>query len=306
LPRARRPTTAAARRRPTLHLIDASPYVFRAYYSVPDSLRAPDGRPVNAVHGFAGFLLRYLAEERPTHLALAFDSSLDSSFRNELYAGYKSSREQAPDDLAEQFELCETLGRGLGLATVADERYEADDLIATLAARHAAGTARRVVVSSDKDLAQLVDARTTLYDFARGERLGPREVRARFGVAPRQMADFLGLAGDAVDDIPGVRGVGAKSAAALLARFGSLERLYRDLARVRTLELRGARGLAERLEAGRASAFLSRELATVARDAPVRGGLRDLALGRVDRAGVERLCDELGFGRLRERLLARA
>lgn len=296
----------ATRRRPALHLVDASPYVFRAWFSLPDSLRAPDGRPVNAVHGFAGFLLRYLGEERPTHVALAFDRSLDSSFRNELYPAYKSSREEAPDELAEQFELCEELGRRLGLAVLSDERYEADDLIASLAARHAAATSRRVIVTSDKDLAQLVDARTTLYDFARGERLGPREVRARFGVAPRQIADYLGLAGDPVDDIPGVRGVGPKTAAALLARFGSLERLYRDLSRVAALEdLRGARGLAERLEAGRESAFLSRELATVARDAPVRGGLRALALGPVDAEGLGALCDELGFGRLRERLLAR-
>lgn len=297
---------ARAPRRPTLHLIDASPYVFRAWFSLPASLRAPDGRPVNAVHGFAAFLLRYLSEERPTHLALAFDRSLDSSFRNELYPDYKSSREEAPDELALQFDLCEELAWRLGLATLSDERYEADDLIATLAARHAGATARRVVVTSDKDLAQLVDARTTLYDFARGERLGPREVRERFGVAPRQIVDLLALAGDPVDDIPGVRGVGPKTAVALLARFGSLERLYRDLGRVAALsDLRGARGLAERLEAGRASAFLSRELATLARDAPVRGGLRGLALGSVDREGLAALCDELGIGRMRERLLAR-
>lgn len=297
--------TVRARRRPTLHLIDASPYVFRSWFSIPESVRAPDGTRVNALHGFAAFLLRYLTEERPTHLALAFDRSLDSSFRNELYPDYKSSREEAPEDLAVQFELCEQLARLLGLAVVAHERYEADDLIATLAARHARTTARRVVVSSDKDLAQLVDARTTLYDFARGERLGPREVRARFGVAPHQMADFLGLAGDAVDDIPGVRGVGAVTAAALLARFGSLEGLYRDLRRVAALDLRGARGLAERLEAGRASAFLSRELATVARDAPVRGGLSALAPDEVDRDGLEAFCERAGIARLRARLLAR-
>jgi DNA polymerase-1 len=294
-----------ARRRPTLHLIDASPYVFRAWFSIPSSVRAPDGASVHALHGFAAFLLRYLSEERPTHLALAFDRSLDTSFRHELYPDYKASREEAPDELSAQFELCEELARLLGLAVVAHERYEADDLIATLAARHARSTARRVVVTSDKDLAQLVDARTTLYDFARGQRLGPREVRARFGVAPRQMADLLGLAGDAVDDIPGVRGVGAVTAAALLARFGDLEGVYRDLARVAALDLRGAAGLAARLEAGRASAFLSRELATLARDAPVRGGLDDLALDEVDRDGLERFCERVGFGRLRERLLAR-
>ncbi len=292
-------------RRATVHLIDACPYVFRAYFALPPTLTAPDGRPVNAVHGFASFLLRYLGEESPSHLLIAFDRSLTSSFRNELYAGYKSGREQPPRELEAQLADCEELAAALGAAVFADERYEADDLIATAVARLARRAGGFVVVSSDKDLAQLVDARTVLYDFARGERYGPREVRGRFGVAPGQMADFLGLAGDAVDDIPGVKGVGAKTAAALLEHFGSLDRLYARLDEVPGLPLRGAKALAERLLRDRKLALLSRRLATLSRDAPGRFSLQALTLRPPDRDQVEALCERLGMVRLRERLLAR-
>lgn len=293
-------------RRATIHLIDALPYVFRAYFSLPESLTAPDGRAVNAVHGFATFLLRYLAEERPSHLGVAFDRSLNSSFRNELHAGYKSGRELPPAALEAQLADCEELAAALGATVWADARYEADDLIATAIARLQRSAARFVVVSSDKDLAQLVDRRTELYDFARSERYGPREVRARFGVHPEQMADFLGLAGDAVDDIPGVKGVGAKTAAALLERFGNLEELYARMDEVPGLPLRGAKALAEKLARGRELGFLSRQLATLSRDAPARPTLASLKLRRPDRARIEALCERLGFERLKPRLLARS
>lgn len=289
--------------RPTVHLIDALPYVFRAWFSVPDSLRAPDGRAVNAVHGFASFLLRYLAEESPTHVAVCFDRSLTTSFRNELYPAYKSSRELPDGELAAQLEDCEELAAALGAAVFADDRYEADDLIATLAARLRRRAAGFVVVTSDKDLAQLVDANTELYDFAKSVRYGPAEVEAKFGVRPDQIADYLGLAGDAVDDIPGVPGVGAKTAVGLLARFDHLEQLFDGLEAVSELPLRGASSLARKLEQHREAAFLSRELATVARDGPAEAGLRELRLGAPDRARVEALCERLGFERLRARLL---
>src|SRR5688572_6880545 len=168
--------------RPTLHLVDALPYVFRAWFSIPASVRAPDGRPINAVHGFAAFLLRLIAEERITHLAVAFDRSLTTSFRNDFYPAYKAQRELPDAELEAQLGDCEELARSLGAAVFADERFEADDLIATLAARLGPRAGRVVVVSSDKDLSQLVDARTELYDFARETRYKPHDVRAKFGV----------------------------------------------------------------------------------------------------------------------------
>jgi DNA polymerase-1 len=292
--------------RPTLHLVDALPYVFRAWFSVPSSVRAPDGRPVNAVHGFAAFLLRLFAEERATHVAVAFDRSLTTSFRNELYADYKAQRELPDPALEAQLRDCEELAAALGAAVFADERFEADDLIATLAAQLGGKAGRVVVVTSDKDLAQLVDERTELYDFAREARLGPAEVRAKFGVDPAQIADYLGLAGDPVDNIPGVRGIGAKTAARLVSHFGDLDALYRRLAEVPQLDLRGAAALEGRLAAGREMAFLSRELATVSRSAPASASLSDLRLAAPDPARVDALCARLGSSRLRERLLARA
>jgi 5'-3' exonuclease len=284
-----------------VHLVDALPYVFRAFHSLPSSMRAPDGRPINAVHGFAGMLARYLAEERPSHLAVCFDESLTTSFRNELYPAYKSSRPEPDEDLVVQLERCQRLARAVGATVLADDRYEADDLIGTLADRATAAGREVVVTTNDKDLGQLVTDTVELYDFAKAERLGPDGVRAKLGVAPAQVPDLLGLAGDAVDDIPGVKGVGAKSAVALLAAFPSLDAIYADLEAVEALPLRGAKGLRRKLEQGRDLAFLSRELATIARDAPVEATVEDLRRRALDGPGLDALLEELGSQRLRGR-----
>ncbi len=283
-----------------VHLIDASPYLFRAFFALPPTMTDAEGRPNQVVLGFVAFLCRLLAEERPTHLAALFDRSLTTSFRNELYAGYKAGRELPPPELERQQLACRTAAQALGIAVFDDERYEADDLIATLQTRVCAAGAHAVIVSPDKDLGQLVGARCELFDFARERRYGPGEVQAKWGVRPEQLADLQGLAGDAVDDIPGVRGVGTKSAAALLGAFGSLDHLYARLdeageAALDDLNLRGARSLARRLIAGRADALLSRELATLCRDAPIAATLADLARRPPARAAVEPAFRALGI-----------
>jgi 5'-3' exonuclease len=292
----------------TVYLIDASPYIFRAYFSLPDSLKDREGHPVQAVYGFASFLLKLLAEERPSHLAVAFDRSLTSSFRNDLYPAYKAHRDLPPPELEAQLAACEEMAAALGAATFVDTVYEADDLIAALLAcleREGKAGWTAVVVSSDKDLAQLVDLRTSLYDFGKGARLTAKEVEAKLGVRPDQVADLLGLAGDAVDNIPGVSGIGRKTAADLLARFGHVEELYERLEEVRqTPGIRGGKSLYVKLAEARDLALLSKRLATVARDAPLPPGtsLDSLAYRGADRAAVEGLCDRLGFKTLRERI----
>lgn len=286
----------------TVHLVDASPYVFRAYFSLPSSMKDPAGHPVNAVRGFGDFLLKLIEDEQPTHLAVAFDGSLTTSFRNELYPPYKAQRELPPAELEAQLEACEELARALGAHTAIDAQFEADDLIATWSASLARRGHGAVVVTSDKDLAQLVTERVELFDFARGERYGPREVKERFGVRPDQIRELLGLAGDAVDNIPGVKGVGQKTAVALLEAFDDLDALYADLGAVATLPLRGARTLPARLEAGRELAFLSRELATVSTQAPAKAALREFTYRGADPALVEPLCERLGLQRLRDRI----
>lgn len=293
---------------PTVYLVDASPYIFRAYFSLPDSLKDPAGQPVQAVYGFASFLLKLIADERVTHLGVTFDRSLTTSFRNDLYPAYKAHRDLPPPELEAQLAACEEMAAALGAATFVDAVYEADDLIAALAAcleREGSG-ASVVVVTSDKDLAQLVDARTTLYDFGKGVRLDAAEVQAKFGVRPDQVADLLGLAGDAVDNIPGVAGIGKKTAADLLGRFGHLEELYRRLEEVRqTPGIRGGKSLYVKLQESRDLALLSKRLATVARDAPLPAGvsgLQDLAYRGADRAALEALCARLGFKSLPQRV----
>lgn len=284
------------------HLIDASPYIFRGYFSLPASLRSPSGQPINAVYGFASFLLKLREDEKVTALAVAFDRSLTTSFRNELLPTYKAQRELPDPELEAQLEACERLTRALGIPALVSERYEAEDLLAGLCAPLAAAGEEIVLVSPDKDLMQLVTDRVSLLDYARGESYGPAAVAAKFGVRPDQIVDFLGLAGDAVDNIPGVAGIGVKSAAALLATFGSIDALYSRLDEVPTLPLRGAKALAAKLAAGEKNAKLSRELARLV-PAPHSLTAADLEL-KPARPELTDLVAELGFGNLKKRLLA--
>jgi 5'-3' exonuclease len=287
---------------PTIHLVDASPYIFRAYFSLPTSIRTPDGRPANAVRGFASTLVQLFEQESVSHVAVTFDESLTTSFRNEIYPGYKANRELPPAELKAQLDDCRSLAAALGTATFVDSRYEADDLIATLWARLRAEGHRVVVVSPDKDLCQLVDEGTELLDFAKNKRFGPREVQEKLGVPPEKVLDMQALAGDAVDAIPGVKGIGGKTAAALLGVFDSLEEIYERLEEVSGLGIRGAASVQRKLEAGREDAFLSRQLAALATDAPAEAGLEELAYDGADRPVLSGELERLGL----EPLLNRA
>ncbi len=284
-----------------IYLVDASPYIFRAFFSVPPSVKTPDGKPKNALHGFSGFLLKLIADEEVRHMALTFDRSLNTSFRNEIYPEYKAQRELPPPELEAQLRWCESLGTALGIATFADERFEADDLIATLCGPLEASGVEVVIVTSDKDLAQLVGPRVSLYDFAKGDRYGADEVEEKFGVRPGQIADYLALAGDSVDNIPGVAGVGKKTAVALLQAFENLDAIYDDLERVAELPIRGAKSLASRLGDQKDLAFLSKRLAVVSTEAPVAAGVDQLRIQGPDENVLDPLADALGMERFAER-----
>ena len=286
----------------TTYLIDASPYIFRAHFSMPSSLVDPEGRPAGATYGFASFLLKLLAQEQPSHLAVAFDGSLTSSFRNELYPGYKANREVPPNALVSQLASCRQVAECLGITTFIDDSYEADDLIGSLLALVSGTGQKSVIVTSDKDLAQLVSESVTLLDFARETRYSIPEVEEKFGVRPDQMVDLLALAGDSVDNIPGVRGIGSKTAVALLQAFGDLETLYERLSKVEELPIRGASSMRAKLENGREMAFLSKELATIHCQIPMQASLEDLTYRGADRQCVEALFQKLGFERIRERI----
>lgn len=252
-----------------VHLVDASFFVFRAYHSIPQHMADVDGRPVNAVYGFARFLQDLLEREKPERIAVAFDESLTSSFRNRLYPAYKANRELPPADLKEQFARCRELCRCLGLAEFGSAEYEADDIIGTLSVRMRAAGFRTVVVTRDKDLAQLIRDGDEFWDYMAEERYGYEDIAPRFGVRPERIADYLALTGDAVDNVPGVPGVGKKTAAVLLDRFASLEDLYDGLEHVASLPLRGAASVVERLREHRSTAYLARELTRIACDMPL-------------------------------------
>jgi len=188
------------------------------------------------------------------------------------------------------------VARVLGIATFASKRYEADDLIGSLAARHATRSRPAVIVSRDKDLAQLITDGDTFWDYAADERHDVASITRKLGVPPSCIPDLLGLAGDAVDNIPGVAGIGSKTAIALLDAFGSLDAVYANLDRVATLKLRGAKAIAARLHEGREQAMLSRELATIHCDIPLKTTLADLRWTGVNTRAANRFFNELGFG----------
>ena len=286
----------------TIHLVDASPYIFRAFFSIPDKMVGKSGLPVNAVYGFTQFLIRLIEEEEVTHLGLAFDKSLTTSFRNDFYPPYKAQRDLPPPELEAQQDWCQEVGEALGAAIYVDLRYEADDLVGTLCHQLEPQGHEIVVVTSDKDLAQLVSDQVTLFDFAKGERYDPPAVSEKFGVRPDQIADYLGLAGDSVDNIPGVKGVGKKTAVALLSELDSLDEIYQRLGDVSSLKIRGAKSLQKKLEEHREIAVLSRRLATIATDAPAVANLDELRLDGADPELVDPLFEELKFGRIRDRV----
>jgi len=288
--------------RPLLYLIDALPYVFRAFFAIRE-MYSPQGQPVHAVYGFTAFLLQLLRREPVTHIGVAFDESLTSSFRNAFFPAYKANRELPPPDLAWQLNRCQAVARALGLQVFVDQQYEADDLIGTLARQATEHGMEVVVVSSDKDLMQLVTPQVTFYDAAKNRRLDVAGVKAHLGVHPEQIPDLLGLQGDAVDNIPGVKGVGTKTALALLQTFSSLESIYADLARVETLPLRNAKTLRQKLAVGREEAFLSKRLATIALDAPVVYDPYTLSYCAGVTTEVPSLFENLGFRRLAQQIM---
>ena len=290
-----------------LHLVDASLYVFRAWHSVPDEFQDAQGWPTNAVHGFARFLLDLLERERPAHIAIAFDEALDSCFRHRIYPAYKANREPAPEALRRQFAHCKALCAALGLSVLADREYEADDLIGSALHAGRGQALRGVIVSADKDLSQLLGEHDEQWDYARNQRWNAAGVKARHGVHAHQIADYLALCGDAVDNIPGVSGIGAKSAAVLLAHFGSLDAMLQRIDEIPFLRLRGAAQMATRLREQREQALLFRQLTTIAVDAPLATATSGFARGAADADMLAGLCETLRFGPLtRRRLLAAA
>ena len=289
---------------PPVYLVDASIYIFRAWFSMSDEFVNQKGEPTNAVYGFSGFLCSLLEQTGAEHIAIAFDESLSKGHRNEIYPEYKANRDPAPEELKRQFPWARSVAEAMGLQCFVDSRYEADDVIGTLAEFWRARGHPICVVTADKDLAQLIGENDHWWDFSRNQKLNAKQLTEKFGVMPEQMADYLALTGDSVDNIPGVPGVGPKSASALLAQFGDLDSIYERLDEVQHMGIRGAKSLQKKLADNRDAAELARKLTVI--ETAVESALAAPELGRteVDTARLNRLFDELSFGgMLRQRCL---
>ena len=282
--------------RVVIYLIDASVYVFRAYYSMPPDMTDRDGNPAHATFGFARFLGDLLERAQPHFIAVAFDASLTTSFRNQIYPAYKANREPAPEDLKLQFERCQEFCRHAGIPSFAHNEYEADDIVGSLMTLCRKQGLPATLVTRDKDFAQLIRAGDVYWDYTDNARYRYDQIEERFGVAPERFADFLALMGDSVDNIKGVPGVGPKTAAALMKEFVSLEELYDNLDLVAKIPIRGAAKLAARLTEHREAAFLARRLTEIACNMPLEIAHTDLTRRAPDMAGLTGFFDRHNFG----------
>jgi DNA polymerase-1 len=278
------------------YLIDASVYVFRAYYSMPDDMVDDAGNPINALYGYCRFLGDFMEQVKPEFIAVLFDESLKKSYRTEIYPDYKANREPAPPELKRQFEQCRRFTSALGLMGCGTPSYEADDLIGTLVIEGRENGVPSTIVTRDKDLAQLVTKTDCFWDYAGRGKIRYDDIPEYFGVWPEQIADFLALAGDAVDNIPGVPGVGKKTATALLQHFGSLDDIYSNLDSVHEVEVRGAKTLGAKLDTHREAAMLARRLTGLACDAPYERPASGLKPVAPDLGAINALYDEAGIG----------
>ncbi len=296
---ARRPSGGAvpegeAAGREAAYLIDSHNYIFRAFHGLP-AFSNSAGRPTNATYGFARTILMLVRERNPAFAAAIFEGP--PTRRSAVYAEYKQNRAEVPSALAPQFPDCRRAAVALGLTCLESEGYEADDLMGTIACTLRDAGRPVVLVSGDKDLAQLVGNGITLYDVARDEDFDRAKVIERFGVLPEQIPDLLALTGDSIDNIPGIPGIGAKTAVALIHGLGSLDAILAAPERIASLPLRQARAVAERVRAAGDQPRLARELATIACDAPLDDfDITAIAYRGARRELVEALSAELEFG----------
>ena len=280
------------------YLIDGSGYIFRAYYALPPLSRKSDGLPTGAVSGFCSMLFKLLEDARsddskhkPTHFAVIFDSAR-KNFRNEIYSDYKANRAEAPDDLAPQFEYIRKSVKAFNLPSIELLNYEADDLIATYAKKITEAGAKVTVISSDKDLMQLVSNKIRLFDPMKSKVIGEKEVLEKFGVKPHQVIDVQSLAGDSSDNVPGVPGIGVKTAAELINKYKNLENLLNKASEIPQNKRR------ETLLSNKDKAELSKKLVTLKDDVPVKNEPNEFIIKDINKDKLYEFLRDMEFNRL--------
>ncbi|MDC1159788.1 DNA polymerase I [Candidatus Pelagibacter sp.] len=280
------------------YLIDGSGYIFRAYYALPPLTRKSDGLPVGAVSGFCSMLFKLLEDskskenlQKPTHFAVIFDSAR-KTFRNEIYSDYKANRSEAPDDLAPQFEYIRKSVVAFNLPSIDLPNYEADDLIATYTEQILAKGAKVTIVSSDKDLMQLFRKDVRLFDPMKNKFIKPEDIMAKFGVDAKKVIDVQSLAGDSSDNVPGVPGIGVKTAAELINKYGTLEELLKNTHEIKQNKRR------ETLTENKDKAIISKKLVTLMKDAPVKNKIEEFKLNEINKDKLYKFLREMEFNRL--------
>ena len=275
-------------KRKTLYLIDGSSYIFRAFFGVRQQLSTSKGFPTNALYGFINMLQKVIREEKPDYLVVAFDSP-DKTFRHKIYPNYKANRDAPPEELSRQFPYFEPLVKAYGLSSIRRPGFEADDIIGTLAKKGKQKGLEIVIVSGDKDMMQLISPHIYMLDTMKNKKFMDKEVVEKFGVQADKVVEVMGLMGDSSDHIPGVAGVGPKTAAELIRKFGSIEALYKRIDEVEKKNVK------EKLERDKENAFMSRELVCIdtAMDLEFNSDL--MKLGKVDSAKLKKMFEEFEF-----------
>ena len=280
------------------YLIDGSGYIFRAYYALPPLTRKSDGLPTGAVSGFCSMLFKLLEDsksnenlQKPTHFAVIFDSAR-KTFRNEIYSDYKANRSEAPDDLAPQFEYIRKSVLAFNLPSVELINYEADDLIATYVDEILTLGAKVTIVSSDKDLMQLYKKNVRIFDPMKNKFIHEDDIHNKFGVDASKVIDVQALAGDSSDNVPGVPGIGVKTAAELINKYGTLEKLLKSAHEIKQNKRR------ETLIENKDKALISKQLVTLKHDAPINQKLEDFRLKEIDKDKLYKFLREMEFNRL--------
>ena len=280
------------------YLIDGSGYIFRAYYALPPLTRKSDGLPVGAVNGFCNMLFKLLQDSRsddnlqkPTHFAVIFDSAR-KNFRNEIYSDYKGNRADAPDDLVPQFQYIRKSVTAFNLPSVELINYEADDLIATYTEQILEKGAKVTIVSSDKDLMQLYKKDVRIYDPMKNKFITSKDVIDKFGVDPKKVVDVQSLAGDSSDNVPGVPGVGVKTAAELINKYGTLEKLLNKAHEIKQNKRR------ETIIENKDKAIISKKLVTLKKDVPIKEKIEEFRFKEIDKEKLYKYLREMEFNRL--------
>ncbi len=280
------------------YLIDGSGYIFRAYYALPPLSRKSDGMPTGAVNGFCNMLFKLLEdskseenEEKPTHFAVIFDSAR-KNFRNEIYSDYKANRDDAPEDLVPQFELIRKSVEAFNLPSIELINYEADDLIATYSEQILKAGGKVTIVSSDKDLMQLYKKKIRIYDPMKNKFISNEDIENKFGVTPEKVIDVQALAGDSSDNVPGVPGIGVKTAAELINKYENLENLLKHANDIKQNKRR------ETLIENKDKAILSKKLVTLKKDVPIKNKITEFRLKEIDKEKLFNFLREMEFNRL--------